>query len=76
MNKMAKDKSTNQDDKMGQALEKSFRKAVSESIENGYVSFYDEPANSGESLDVLRLMLDKDELFHLSNDKKSAKKKA
>lgn len=47
---MANDKLNDRDDEMGRVLEKSFRKAVLESREHGYVSFTDRPANAGISI--------------------------
>jgi hypothetical protein len=47
---MTKRKRTTLDDKMGLALERSFRLAVTESRTHNYVSVKDRPANSGLSV--------------------------
>ena len=43
---MSNDSPFTNSDEMGKALEKSFRKAVSESKKHGYVSVMDRPKNS------------------------------
>jgi hypothetical protein len=58
MNNMTNNKLNDQDDALGWALERSFRKAVIESLEHGYVSFTDHPANAEISVLPRFIMLD------------------
>lgn len=74
---MARNELINHDDKMGRALEKSFRKAVAESKAHGYVSITDRPANKSikvSGLDAARH--DAKVRISRSHLKKSAKKSA